>query len=82
MLFRAGGFGGRDVVSRIAKLAPEVRAVALRSCSVDPAMSDPHAHGCATQLARPCTIDDLAKVVKDARLAGEQSAGTGAGARW
>ena len=60
-----GGMGGKDIVKRMKELDPNVKAVASSGYSDDEIMARPKDFGFDASLAKPYTIEDLAKILQD-----------------
>ena len=58
-----GGFGGRATLEAIRASDPAVNAIAASGYSEDPIIADPRAFGFTSALAKPLTVEDLAKAV-------------------
>jgi PAS domain S-box-containing protein len=63
-----GGMGGREAAARILEHDPDARIVISSGHAGEPAMSDPGKHGFAGAVAKPYRVEDLGRVLRDARL--------------
>jgi CheY-like chemotaxis protein len=58
------GAGGKETVSRLKRIDPEVRAIVSSGYANDEVMTDFAAFGFSGKLAKPYTIEDLGRVIK------------------
>jgi PAS domain S-box-containing protein len=61
-----GGMGGREVVSRLREIDPEVRAIVSSGYSNDPVMADFEAHGFVGVIPKPYAMRSLSEMLKKA----------------
>ncbi|MCB1185105.1 response regulator [bacterium] len=59
-----GGLGGKDVLPRLRRLNPRIRAIVVSGYSHDDVMSDCTAYGFDAALAKPFSRDELATVLR------------------
>jgi PAS domain S-box-containing protein len=59
-----GAMGGKEVVQRLLKIDPEVKAIASSGYSDDPVMADYEARGFRGVMAKPYTTDELRSVLQ------------------
>jgi CheY-like chemotaxis protein/two-component sensor histidine kinase len=61
-----GGMGGREVVTRLREIDPDVKAIASSGYSNDPVMADFEAHGFVGVIPKPYDVRSLSDVLKRA----------------
>ncbi len=61
-----GGMGGKEVMSRLLQIDPQVKAIVSSGYSDDPIMANYQTHGFTEVIAKPYTIAELDKVLKKA----------------
>ena len=59
-----GGMGGREAMTRLREIDPNVRAIVSSGYSNDPVMADFRSHGFAAVVPKPYRLEDLAEVVR------------------
>jgi DNA-binding NarL/FixJ family response regulator len=59
-----GGMGGKEAITSLLKLDPEVKAVVSSGYSTDPVMSDYRKYGFSAVLVKPYRTQDLCKVLE------------------
>lgn len=60
------GMGGEETLRELRLLDPEVRAIVSSGDTIDPVMSDFRKHGFIGVVAKPYTLDELDKALKQA----------------
>jgi CheY-like chemotaxis protein len=58
-----GGLGGKDLVSRLSRIDPGVKAIVSSGYSTDPVMSHPTEYGFCGVLPKPYRFEDLQRVL-------------------
>ena len=61
-----GGMGGKEVMSRLLQIDPQVKAIVSSGYSDDPIMANYQTYGFTEVIAKPYTIAELDKVLKKA----------------
>jgi CheY-like chemotaxis protein len=61
-----GGMGGLEVMRRLRKIDPEVRAIVSSGYSNDPVMADYEQHGFRGHIAKPYRVDNFLHGVRQA----------------
>ena len=59
-----GGMGGKETMTRLLQINPQVKAIVSRGYSDDPVMADFQTYGFAEVIAKPYSIADLDKALK------------------
>ena len=59
-----GGIGGKEIVDGLLKVDPEIKAIAFTGYSNDPVMSNYRQYGFSGAIAKPFTLERLAKVLQ------------------
>ena len=60
-----GGMGGKQTISKLRELDPEIKAIVSSGYSNNPVMSDYKSYGFSGILAKPYTLSQLSKVLDD-----------------
>lgn len=60
-----GGMGGREAITHLREIDPNVRAIVSSGYSSDPILANYRAHGFAGVAAKPYEIADLARVLRE-----------------
>ena len=60
-----GGMGGREAITYLREIDPNVRAIVSSGYSSDPILANHRAHGFAGVAAKPYEIADLARVLRE-----------------
>jgi PAS domain S-box-containing protein len=60
-----GGLGGREVIKKLCKIDPDVKAVVSSGYSTDPIMSDFKTYGFQGRISKPYQAGELSRVIKE-----------------
>ncbi|OGS06200.1 MAG: hypothetical protein A2204_06510 [Elusimicrobia bacterium RIFOXYA1_FULL_47_7] len=58
-----GGFGGKDVLAKMLKMDPSVKALVFSGYSNDPIVANFKEYGFSGVLPKPCKIEDMSKAL-------------------
>jgi CheY-like chemotaxis protein len=64
-----GGIGGREAISELRKIDPDVRAIVSSGYSSDPVLANYRSHGFAGVAAKPYDVTELARVLREVMAA-------------
>ncbi len=60
-----GGLGGKETISKLHEIDPEVKAIVSSGYSNDPIMTDYRKFGFMAIIKKPYTIDELSRILSD-----------------
>jgi CheY-like chemotaxis protein len=58
-----GGMGGKETIVKLKKMDPKIKAIVSSGYSADPIMARPSTYGFSAVLAKPYTLESLARVL-------------------
>ena len=64
-LTMSGGMGGVELVSKLSKIDPEVRAIAATGYSDDEVVAHPERYGFAAAIVKPFSLEELARTMRN-----------------